>query len=403
MVTLIAVASIISSDPSLHESPLPTSAVTATACALLLQSLALLLKPRAPIASLLIIAALPISLAFIEPNGLFTVTVVPVVVTVFLVAAHGSVLHTGRQVLLAVPLVAIGQFINSFRTGHPDVTAAIFEAFAQAIVVVAMAFLPAAVLASQRATLLAQNAEVRALTRERDAQIGEAVALERTAMARELHDIAAHHLSGISLMAAAIARQVESDPAAARDGALHVRRQSKLILQDLRRLVGLLRIGEDDGQIKTLSTIRELVGSVRAAGSSVNLDIRFAPNRPLGHGVGPLGHLAAYRMVQETLTNALKHAPGAHCQVLIDDRDTTTVEVSVSNSPAESAAKADSVNSGLGILGMRERAILIGGSFDTGPTPEGGWSSTMILPREDDSKGNNPYGNKPDTKREDGR
>lgn len=238
-------------------------------------------------------------------------------------------------------------------------------------------------IAAQRATRAAQQETLAAVTRERDAKIGEAIALERAAMARELHDIAAHHLSGISLMASVVARQTASAPGEAHSGALEIRKQSNAILDDLRRLVGLLRdVGHQDEGVKTLATLPHLIATARLTGAQVDFDLRSDERRKPGAGVSLLGQLAAYRIVQESLTNASRHAPGAPCVVTVDDRDPRTLRITVRNAPPGPQARPASRGTGYGIIGMRERSALIGGSFGAGPTDDDGWETRISIPRE---------------------
>nr|WP_277344786.1 histidine kinase [Cellulomonas sp. IC4_254] len=194
-------------------------------------------------------------------------------------------------------------------------------------------------------------------------------------MARELHDIAAHHLSGIALMASAIDRQITTDPEAARQGVREVREQSRVVLADLRRLVGLLR--QDDGaetSALTLAAVRDLVGA------DAVLDVLPADADP-GDGVGPLAQLAGYRMVQESLANARAHAPDAACRVTVDARAADVVVLTVRNGPP-GREPVPSEHGGHGLRGMRERAELVGADLRHGPTPDGGWEVRLVLPRE---------------------
>ncbi|MGP3533860.1 sensor histidine kinase [Microbacterium sp. RD1] len=356
-----------------------------TAAVVVLQSLAQLWRRRIADAAWLVAAALPLVPALTVPGELFSVTAFPVLVASFLAGVHAPLQRVRWWGLAAGAFIAIGQFVNALGVGRTDLGGVAFESLAQAALVVGVPLLPATVIQAQRAARVAQQGTLDALTRERDAQIGEALALERAAMARELHDIAAHHLSGISLMASAIEGQVRSDPDAARAGARQIRQQSRAILDDLRRLVGLLReAGDGDQAVKTLATISEVVRTAEAAGATVRLDVRPGPSRELGEGISPLGQLAAYRMVQESLTNALRYAPGAACVIVIDDSDPRRLRVNVRNDPPPPGAQRAGSGSGFGVLGMKERATLIGGYFEAGPTGDDGWEARMSIPREDE-------------------
>nr|WP_255521650.1 histidine kinase [Frondihabitans sp. VKM Ac-2883] len=202
-------------------------------------------------------------------------------------------------------------------------------------------------------------------------------------MARELHDIAAHHLSGIALMAAVIDRQIDSDPERAHEGVRQVREESTAVLDDLRRLVGLLR---DDAPaeraVETVAGILDLVERT-ALRSDVRLAIRTAGDQThLADGVGPLAQLAAYRTAQEALANAALHAAGAPVTVTIDDLEPSSVTIRIENGPAAAPAASTSSFGGSGVRGMRERADLVGARLQAGPTDDGGWRVELTLTRE---------------------
>ncbi|NEC13711.1 sensor histidine kinase [Streptomyces sp. SID8014] len=371
-------------DPSMGGAALGTAAWWWTAVTLVLQSATLLWRRQAT-ATLGCAAALPLVLAAVVPSGLFTVTALPVLVAAFVAGLTGAWRDVRRWALASGVLVAAAHFVNGSADARTDGSALVLQAVLQAALVVGLPLLPASVVAAQRATRAAQRETLAAVTRERDAKIGEAIALERAAMARELHDIAAHHLSGISLMASAVARQTVSAPDEARSGALEIREQSNAILEDLRRLVGLLRdVGSEDEGVKTLDTLTGLIETARLTGARVDFALRSDGRRDPGTGVSPLGQLAAYRMVQESLTNASRHAPGAPCVVTVDDRDPSRLRLTVRNAPPGPQARPASRGTGFGIVGMRERAALVGGFFDAGPTGDDGWENRMSIPRESD-------------------
>src|SRR5690606_38689623 len=155
------------------------------------------------------------------------------------------------------------------------------------------------------------------LAREREALVQAALARERTVMARELHDIAAHHLSGIALMAGAGGRQVDPDPAAAKVGVEQLGSQATSVLADPRRLVGLMRTADHaPGAGTGVESVAGITCLVAQHPGQVELDV---PSEPRVEGIGPLAQLAAYRTVQEALANATRHAPGAPCRVEVRD------------------------------------------------------------------------------------
>lgn len=372
-----------------------TAAWTVLALGLLAQSAALLAARRAPRTVLVAVSALPVLVAALAPQSLdlFGLTALPVVVAVVLATLRVPLARLWPTLLVAAALVAAGSTVLSAVAGgalRGDVTqgltGALGQGVLQAVGAVGLPLLVTLLVRSRREVRAARTAEASAVFREQDALVDAAVSRERAAMARELHDIAAHHLSGIALMAAVIDRQIDSDPERAHEGARQVREQSTAVLDDLRRLVGLLR--EDAPAERAVETVAGIVDLVERARfrSDVRLDVlpgdRPTDDRPVADGVGPLAQLAAYRTVQEALANAALHAPSAPCTVTVDDRDPTRVVIRVGNAPAAAPAAPTSPSGGNGLRGMRERADLVGARLQTGPTATGGWLVELALGRE---------------------
>jgi len=361
-----------------------SGAWTVLALGLLAQSAALLAARRAPRTVLIAVAALPVVVAALAPESsdLFGLTALPVVVAVVLAVLRVPLARLWSTLVVAAALVAAGNVVLAV-TG--DTTAAVSgslgQGVLQAIGAVGLPLLVTLLVQSRREVRVARTAEASAVNREQDALVDAAVSRERAAMARELHDIAAHHLSGIALMAAVIDRQIDADPERAHEGARQVREQSTAVLEDLRRLVGLLR--DDAPAERAVETVVGIVDLAERARfrSDVRLDV-LPGDRPLADGVGPLAQLAAYRTVQEALANAALHAPSAPCTVTIDDRDATRVVIRVENAPATVPAAGTSPSGGNGLRGMRERADLVGARLQTGPTATGGWLVELALGRE---------------------
>ncbi|KAB1650482.1 sensor histidine kinase [Pseudoclavibacter endophyticus] len=378
---LFIIGSLSAADPAEHGVATPWS-WWVTGVVVVLQAAAQLIPgPRS--AGLLVAAALPLVLASVVPGPLFSVSAFPILVLAFLTGLQEPVRRVRWTGPAAGVLVAVGQLLNAAFIGRTDYAGMAVESALQAALVIGLPLLPATVIAGQRAIRHAQQETLDAMARERDAHIGEVIAGERAAMARELHDIAAHHLSGISLMAGAVERQVHTDPEAARAGAAAVRAQSRATLDDLRRLVGMLRDTDGgDESVKTLDTVPALVDDVAATGVDVRVDVRGPASDDVGEGIGPLAQLAVYRMVQESLANASRHAPGAACTVVLDDTDPARFRVSVRNAPPPAGSLTRPSGSGFGIIGMRERAALIGASFSAGPSGDDGWETRMSIPRE---------------------
>lgn len=347
--------------------------------ALAVQAGAVAVARVAPGRALLGVAAVPLLVAVagggpaVAASGLLTLAVV---VAVYRAVVAVPLARVRGALVAAVVLLAVASSVSGAgAVDAPETPLVVLAAAAQAVAVVALGLVPALVVSSRRAVREAQAGELRALAGEQEARVRTALAEQRTAMARELHDIAAHHLSGIALMASAIDRQIGTDPESARRGVREVRDQSRVVLADLRRLVGLLR--EDDGaetSALTLAAVPDLVGD------GVTLEVLPRDADP-GAGVGPLAQLAGYRMVQEALANARAHAPEAACRVTVDARAADAVVLTVRNGPP-GRDPVPSEHGGHGLRGMRERAELVGADLRHGPTPDGGWEVRLVLPRE---------------------
>jgi signal transduction histidine kinase len=194
-----------------------------------------------------------------------------------------------------------------------------------------------------------------------------AVTEERSRIARELHDIAAHDLSAIVVQAGAADRLIERDPAAAREVLLGIRDQGRRTLTALRGLVGIMR-----DTAPTLSRVTELVASARNTGMIVSLTVRGDDR-----AVDPATDLAAYRLVQEALTNVRQYAIGASVTVCLEF-GTGELRVAVRNGAGQPGAEP---RGGHGVAGMGERVRHTGGELTVGPTPDGGWLVDARFPR----------------------
>ncbi|MFF3325253.1 sensor histidine kinase [Streptomyces sp. NPDC002889] len=202
---------------------------------------------------------------------------------------------------------------------------------------------------------------------------------ERNRIARELHDVVAHHMSVISIQAQVAPHLVQDPSDELKENLAGIRENAVEALTELRRVLGVLR-SEDaraDGvrhaPQPTLDRLDELVGNVRGAGLTVTTETTGRP-RPLSPGV----ELSAFRIVQEALSNAMRHAPGARVQVEIG-YGSQELSIRVANT-APDAPVPPSPGAGHGLLGMRERAAMLGGHLATGRTPQGGYEVTAILP-----------------------
>jgi signal transduction histidine kinase len=236
--------------------------------------------------------------------------------------------------------------------------------------------------AARRAYLAELRDRAERLERERDQQAALAAAAERARIAREMHDIVAHHLTVMTTLAEAAVAASASSPEKATDVMRSVADTGRRALADTRRLLGVLRERDGAGAgsaealqpVPDLSQLDALVEQVRSAGLDTALELHGqAPDVPAGV------QLAVYRLVQEALTNTLKHGgAGARASVRLSF-DPGELRVDVNDDGAGSAAPA-AAGVGGGLPGMRERVRAYGGDVQAGPRQPAGWAVTARLP-----------------------
>ncbi|MEU8423943.1 histidine kinase [Micromonospora sp. NPDC048835] len=206
-----------------------------------------------------------------------------------------------------------------------------------------------------------------------------AVLEERTRIARELHDVVAHHMSLIAVQAETAPYRLTDVPAPAAAEFVAIAASARDALTDMRRLLGVLRSETSDPQTApqpNLTDLAAMVDAARRAGLPVTLATEPVHDDRVPAPVG----LAAYRIVQEGLANAARHAAGAAVRVTVRVGP-SALGVRVQNAPpAEAGSRPGEAGSGHGLTGMRERAISLGGTFTAGPLPDGGYAVAAELP-----------------------
>jgi signal transduction histidine kinase len=222
------------------------------------------------------------------------------------------------------------------------------------------------------------------LEKEREAQAKVAVAAERARIARELHDVVAHNVSVMVVQADGAAYVLDAAPDQARKALETISSTGRQALAEMRRLLGVLRTGEHQevGEYvpqPDVEQIDELVQQCRSSGLPVDFKVEGTP-RPLPSGV----ELTAYRIVQEALTNTRKHG-GPHAGasvrlVYFDDGLGLLVEDDGKGAPHELYEEGGADGQGHGLIGMRERVGMVGGTLDAGPRPGGGFRISALLP-----------------------
>jgi signal transduction histidine kinase len=211
---------------------------------------------------------------------------------------------------------------------------------------------------------------------------------ERQRIARELHDVVAHHMSVIAIQAEAGPYKAENPPPELVESFHEIRASALSGLNELRRVLGVLRSDRPDiAPQPGLEDLDELLDSARGGGVTVTADVAGNP-RPVPDGV----NLSAYRIVQEALSNAMRHAPGSTVQVklrygeaalIIEVRNDGWARNGQAGQAAPEQQQWAGVGAGHGIIGMRERATMLGGHLRAGPTPNGEFLVTAALPLGD--------------------
>ncbi|GIG65522.1 sensor histidine kinase [Phytomonospora endophytica] len=228
---------------------------------------------------------------------------------------------------------------------------------------------------SRRAYIAAVEERARQAEATREEEAERRVMAERLRIARELHDVLAHHIALINVQAQVAAHVLDTEPAQARTALGHVSDAGREALDELRTTVGLLRAPGSGEDLPTapspgLDGLPGLLASFAAVGMDVAHLTQGTP-RPLSAQVA----LAAYRIAQEALTNVHKHAPGANAALTI-----AYVPGDVLVEITDDGPGGATLGAGNGLIGMRERALSVGGTFSAGPGPGGGFRVRAVLP-----------------------
>jgi signal transduction histidine kinase len=213
------------------------------------------------------------------------------------------------------------------------------------------------------------------LEEEREAFASLSVRYERARIASELHDIVAHAISVMVIQATAGQRLAARDPDRTAETFSVIAEAARQAEQDMGRLVALLGDEGAAGPAPDLGLVEELVA--RAAGSGLDVTLRLEGER---EGLAAHAVEAAYRVVQEGLTNGLRYAAGAPVAIVVRGGQEVLV-VEVDNGPATARADLAGAGTGSGLRGLRERVGACGGTFEAGPRPDGGWRLVARMPR----------------------
>ncbi len=293
-----------------------------------------------------------------------------------LVAVYSVGLHASRRETVAAMCMVLAAF-TVVVAGSPSEQMSDLALVVPGIAAALAVGLAVRKLGFETDTLTAHAAE---LERSRDESARAAVAAERARIARELHDVIGHSISVMGVQAGAVRRVLAPEQEREREALLGVERVGRDAVTEMRRLLGFLRPAEGTDQgsapTPTLERLDDLVSEMRLAGLDVDLVIDGELN-----GLSAGRDLAAFRILQEALTNALKHAPGSRVQATLR-RTPDELLIEVENDGGSGPANG-SADGGYGLVGMRERVALYGGTIEAGRRPGRGYAVVARLPTAD--------------------
>jgi signal transduction histidine kinase len=293
-----------------------------------------------------------------------------------LVALYSVGVHCARRDLLVAAAIALCAFAVVVAASPSD-QASEFVYIAVGIIAALAVGLAVREMGFESETLVARAAE---LERSHDEATRAAIAAERARIARELHDVIGHSISVMGVQAGAVRRVLPEEQTREREALLAVERVGRDAVTEMRRLLGFLRPVEgmngSSEPTPTLARLDDLVGEMRLAG----LDVELVVDGELGD-LSAGRAMTAFRILQEALTNALRHAPGSHV-VAVLRRTPHELVIEVSDDGAN-GAPAGSPGGGYGLVGMRERVSLYGGTLEAGPGRERGFAVVAHLPTTD--------------------
>ena len=308
----------------------------------------------------------PILLGLVPSEAALT-PLVALLIAVYSVARHA----VPRRAVAGAAIALAASLASDFRMAHPGPGDFGFTA-----ILISWPWFAGYALRSHALANAALVDRAELLEADRDAKALAAVVAERGRLARELHDIIAHCVSVMVVQAGAAEQVIDLEPARAREALRAVGESGRSALADLRRLLGLLRDGELAPVLAPqpgVGDLETLADQVRAAGLAVQLSVEGE-----AQALPPGLDLAVFRVVQEGLTNVLKHAAAAQaCVVVAYRRDSLMISVA---DDGQGASHAVDDGSGLGLAGMRERIVLYGGELDAGPLPGSGYRLMAWLP-----------------------
>ena len=340
-----------------------------TAVLLLLESLPLIVRRRYPLAVMLVVVSATIVQIALIPEGQLLQSGLGVLVAIYTI---GERLDRTTSLGLTALTAAIVAALFLGRGGLPDALQSLIQT--ELILLVAWLVGDASRIRRLYTESLVEHA--RLVESEREERTRRAVLEERERIARELHDVVAHHVSVIVIQAGGGLSAIDRRPEEARSALESIASTSRQALTEMRRMLGVLGEGEPPAPMPGLDLLDELIAQVRTAGLAVDLSVE-GNRRRLDPGL----ELSAYRIVQEALTNSLKHARGGRARVTVAyEPGALLIAVDDERGPGQPPT-VEAVHEGRGLMGMRERAAMLRGTLDAQPTTAG-FRVTARLPIE---------------------
>lgn len=353
-------------------------------------SLVLCIRRLHTLVCVMTIAVLQIALVAVLPQDISSMGIAVFIAAYSVGAYLPSIAARTILIALVVELAGgvfarlVGPVIDSALLGTPataptDPWLATVNHAVAAVLAYAIAALVGSYIATRRQYVELLTLRAAEAIAEQENRAAAAISAERSRMARELHDIAAHHLSGMVVQASAVERLIDRDPDAARSAVQWIRAQGKLTLANLRLVVGVLReepggpVDDSGAPVPGVDDIHELIEANRALGTDVAL---VRAGEPVA--LSPVADVTVYRVLQEALANARHHAPGCKVDVQLDYTD-AALTLGVENDIVAAVDAPTEANRGLGLVGMRERAQLIGAEFSSARDRDR-WRVTLSVP-----------------------
>ncbi len=357
---------------SRERSGVPASVSDLSLALTLLSTLPLIVRRRYPIA---VLGVCEIAEALFLATAPLTMTqsALGMAVALYTVATRTD-RHTSLRLGLGVAVINVLVLLPGVPLGRANITSAFFGATAMAV----GSWSLGENVRTRRAYLAQLEERARRLETEREENARRAVSEERARIARELHDVVAHHVSAIAVQAAAAGEIAERDPRRAQEALRFIQETSRVALAEMRAMLNVLRSSDEPAPARapqpSLAQLERLVNQSCGAGLGVSLQVEGSV-RPLPEALD----VSAYRIVQEALTNSLKHAGPAHVQVLVRYGD-DTLELDIVDDGRGPAGHNHRQSEGRGLIGMRERVALFGGELETGALPGHGFRVRAQLP-----------------------